>query len=77
MDKLLKILLPINIGTILIALLIYNFTKLPFIYSVYPIPLTFLVSLILVLPSNQAIIRLFVWVWLIAYLVFPFFSSVL
>ena len=73
----LLILSVIKFDTILLALIIYNFTELPFIYTVYPIPLTFLVSLILVLPSSQAIIRLFVWLWLIAYLVFPFFSSAL
>ena len=77
MDKLIKIFLPINLGTILLALIIYNFTELPFIYTVYPIPLTFLVSLILIVPGDQAITRLFVWVWLIAYLIFPFFSSAL
>ena len=77
MDKLIKIFLPINLGTILLALIIYNFTDLPFIYTVYPIPLTFLVSLILIIPNSQSIIRLFVWLWLIAYLVFPFFSSAL
>ena len=77
MNKIIKIFLPINLATIVLALLIYNFTQLPFIYTVYPIPLTFLVSLILVLPNDQAIIRLFVWIWLIAYLIFPFFSSAL
>ena len=75
MDKLIKIFLPINLGTILLALMVYNFTELPFIYTVYPIPLTFLVSLILIVPSSQSIIRLFIWIWLIAYLVFPFLST--
>ena len=74
MDKLIKIFLPINLGTILLALIIYNFTELPFIYTVYPIPLTFLVSLILIVPNSQSIIRLFIWLWLIAYLIFPFLS---
>jgi len=74
MDKLIKIFLPINLGTILLALIIYNFTELPFIYTVYPIPLTFLVSLILIVPHSQSIIRLFIWLWLIAYLIFPFLS---
>ena len=77
MDKLIKIFLPINLGTILLALMVYNFTQLPFIYTVYPIPLTFLVSLILIVPSSQSIIRLFIWIWLIAYLVFPFLSTAL
>ncbi len=77
MDKLIKIFLPINLGTILLALMVYNFTELPFIYTVYPIPLTFLVSLILIVPSSQSIIRLFIWIWLIAYLVFPFLSTAL
>lgn len=77
MDKLIKIFLPINLGTILLSLMVYNFTELPFIYTVYPIPLTFLVSLILIVPSSQSIIRLFIWIWLIAYLVFPFLSTAL
>ena len=77
MDKLIKIFLPINLGTILLALMVYNFTELPFIYTVYPIPLTFLVSLILIVPSSQSIIRLFIWIWLIAYLVFPFLNTAL
>ncbi len=77
MDKLIKIFLPINLGTILLALIIYNFTELPFIYTVYPIPLTFLVSLILIVPNSQSIIRLFIWLWLIAYLIFPFLSIAL
>ena len=77
MDKLIKIFLPINLGTILLALIIYNFTDLPFIYTVYPIPLTFLVSLILIVPNSQSIIRLFIWLWLIAYLIFPFLSIAL
>ena len=77
MDKLIKIFLPINLGIILLALIIYNFTELPFIYTVYPIPLTFLVSLILIVPNSQSIIRLFIWLWLIAYLIFPFLSIAL
>jgi len=77
MDKFIKIFLPINLGTILLALIIYNFTELPFIYTVYPIPLTFLVSLILIVPNSQSIIRLFIWLWLIAYLIFPFLSIAL
>ena len=77
MDKLIKIFLPINLGTIILALIIYNFTELPFIYTVYPIPLTFLVSLILIVPNSQSIIRLFIWLWLIAYLIFPFLSIAL
>lgn len=77
MDKFIKIFLPINLGTILLALIIYNFTELPYIYTVYPIPLTFLVSLILIVPNSQSIIRLFIWLWLIAYLIFPFLSIAL
>ena len=77
MDKIIKIFLPINLGTILLALIIYNFTDLPFIYTVYPIPLTFLDSLILIVPNSQSIIRLFIWLWLIAYLIFPFLSIAL
>ena len=77
MDKIIKVFLPINLGTIILALVIYNFSELPFIYTVYPIPLTFLVSLILILPSSQSIIRLFIWIWLIAYLIFPFLSPIL
>ena len=77
MDKFIKIFLPFNLGTILLALIIYNFTELPFIYTVYPIPLTFLVSLILIVPNSQSIIRLFIWLWLIAYLIFPFLSIAL
>ena len=77
MDKIIKVFLPINLGTIILALVIYNFSELPFIYTVYPIPLTFLVSLILILPSSQSIIRLFIWIWLIAYLIFPFLKPIL
>ena len=77
MDKIIKVFLPINLGTIILALVIYNFSELPFIYTVYPIPLTFLVSLILILPSSQSIIRLFIWIWLIAYLIFPFLRPIL
>ena len=77
MDKMIKIFLPINLGTILFALIIYNFTELPYIYTFYPIPLAFLVSLILIVPNSQTIIRFFIWAWLFAYLVFPFFSSAL
>jgi len=71
MNKITKIFLPINFGVIVLALFIYNFTELPYAYVFYPIPLAFLISLILVVPKSQVIIRLFIWAWLFTYFAFP------
>tara|TARA_B100001996_G_C18640943_1_gene585605 strand:+ start:492 stop:731 length:240 start_codon:yes stop_codon:yes gene_type:complete len=63
--------LSINCVVIVAALLVYNFTKLPFFYSIYPVPLAFLASLVLTVPRSQRIIRFFIWSWLILYFGYP------
>ena len=63
----------INLVTIIAALSIYNFTEFSFFYSVYPVPLVFLISLVLTVPKSQKIIRLFIWFWLILYFGYPIF----
>jgi hypothetical protein len=73
MRKITIIFLPINLGTIVLALFAYNFTELPYVYTFYPIPLAFLISLILVVPKTQKIIRFFIWGWLVLYFIFPIF----
>jgi len=64
MDKLMKIFLPINIVSILTCTIIYNLTELPYVYAWFPLPLAFLISLILTVPKKYSIIRFFIWLWL-------------
>ncbi len=72
MDKLMKTFVPINIASILVCSIIYNFTELSNVYAWLPLPLGFLISLILTLDKEKfQIVRLFVWAWLLVFIISP------
>ena len=72
MDKLMKTFVPINIVSILVCAIIYNFTELSDVYAWLPLPLGFLISLILTLDKEKfRILRFFVWVWLLVFIMSP------
>ena len=72
MDKLMKTFVPINIVSILICAIIYNFTGLSDVYAWLPLPLGFLISLILTLDKEKfRIVRFFVWAWLLLFIISP------
>ena len=67
-----KTFVPINIVSILICAIIYNFTGLSDVYAWLPLPLGFLISLILTLDKEKfRIVRFFVWAWLLLFIISP------
>ena len=67
-----KTFVPINIVAIFTCAIIYNFTELANVYAWLPLPLGFLISLILTIDKEKyRIVRFFVWAWLVIFITSP------